>query len=237
MTCAFGARNVSGPAGHVRDEPHKRSIMNDHELDGLLKASDPAGATPTTLPATIDELVSTVDEELPRPRWRPVVVAGGALALVGALAAGTDLGSYVLSIPPFAGLDYGSDFRTFEGMPYIPLSGGDVGEPCLMYIELGGITDAQATEVADLWPAIDPDDFAAAVGERMENPDPLLPSDPTSVESGAVRDEILARLDDVVPGIQWGATAPGGSFDDDDPHLVSWITSCVPLEQTDEVAE
>ena len=203
--------------------------MNDQDLDGLLRAADPAGTTPTALSATIEELVATTGEELPRFGWRPVLVVGGTLALVGALAAGTDLANYVMTIPPFAGLDHGADFRTFDGLPYVPpLEGPNGGQQCVMYIELGGLTDEQSAAVAEFWPAIDSEEFATGVRERMHVLDPPRGAEPDSLVSEAEREEILAQLDPVVPGVRWGGRPPGELFEEGDPHLVSWIISCVP---------
>lgn len=201
--------------------------MNDEGLDTWLRAADPARETPESLSAMVDELVATVDEELPKLRWRPVVVAGGALALVGALAAGTDLASYVMTIPPFAGLDWGSDFRTFEGLPYVPWEGPHQGDQCVMYIELGGLTDAQEEVVSEFWPAIDSGEFDNAVRERMDGPSASPGTDAEIIEDSARRAEVLARLESVVPGVQWGGRPPGEFFEEGDPHLVSTITSCV----------
>lgn len=201
--------------------------MNDEELDLWLQAADPARKPPESLSKTVDAIVLTTDQKVMHSRWRPVVIAGGSLALVSALAAGTDLGSYVMSIPPFAGLEYGADSRTFDGLLYVPIAGQDQGEQCRLYLDLGGLTDDQMRRAVEYWPAIDPAEFAAGVERRLVDPGPST-GDLSSIESAAVIDETLARLDKVVPGIQWGAASPGNSFEDGDPHLVAITTLCLP---------
>ena len=200
--------------------------MNDHELDERLRRADPAGCTPEALDATVDELLARPLAGPARRRWRPVVAVGGTLVLVGALAAATDIESFLLSVPPFAGLEYGADFRPASGLPFVPTEGQDRGEQCRLYVDLGGLTDEQAAVVGDYWASVDPAAFAAAVQERMQNPREQDSGYPESIESWAVVEQSLVVLDHVVPGIAWGASTPGESFDPGDPHLAAVTQIC-----------
>ncbi|WEK62132.1 MAG: hypothetical protein P0Y60_05095 [Candidatus Microbacterium colombiense] len=200
--------------------------MNDHELDERLRRADPAGPVPEALDATMDRLVAQPLAGRPRRRWRPIVAVGGTLVLVGALAAATDIDSFLLSVPPFAGLEYGADFRPASGLPFVPTEGQDRGEQCRLYVDLGGLTDEQRTAVGDYWASADPAVFAAAVQERKQNPREEDIGYPESIESWAVVEQSLVVLDQVVPGIAWGAATPGESFEPGDPHLASVTQLC-----------
>lgn len=200
--------------------------MNDQELDERLRRADPAGPAPEALEWTIDQLVARPLVARPRRRWRPVVAVGGTLVLVGALAAATDLDSFLLSVPPFAGLEYGADFRPSAGLAFVPTEGPDRGEPCRIYVDLGGLTDDQRAAVGDYWASADPAAFAAAVQERMQHPRPQDVGSPESIQSWAVVEQSLAVLDHVIPGIEWGAATPGQSFEPGDPHLASVTQLC-----------
>ncbi|MHC9046127.1 hypothetical protein ACYX8G_16200 [Microbacterium saperdae] len=200
--------------------------MNDHELDERLRRADPAVPAPEALDATIDQLVAHPLAGRVRRPWRPVVAVGGALVLVGTLAAATDIDEFLLSVPPFSGLEYGADFRPASGLPYVPTEGQDRGEQCTLYVDLGGLSDDQVATVGDFWTAADPAAFAAAVHERMQNPREEDIGSPEAIESWAVVQQSLAVLDQVVPGISWGAATPGDSFEPGDPHLVSVTQLC-----------
>lgn len=200
--------------------------MNDHELDERLRRADPARPAPEVLDATVDELLARPLAGPARRRWRPVVAVGGTLVLVGALAAATDIESFLLSVPPFAGLEYGADFRPASGLPFVPTEGQDRGEECTLYVDLGGLTDEQAAAVGDYWASVDPAAFAAAVQERMQNPREEDIGYPEAIESWAVVEQSLTLLDQAVPGIAWGAATPGESFDPGDPHLAAVTQIC-----------
>ena len=200
--------------------------MDGHELDERLRAADPSRHTPTALSEVIDELFAHPATSRRRRRRRPLALVGGALVLTGGLAAGTDLGSYLLSVPPFSGLEYGADFRPADGLLFVPTEGQDRGERCRLYLDLGGLSDAQVSAVRDFWSSVDPAEFDIAVQERMENPRPDDVGYPESIESWAVVGETIALLDPIVPGIKWGAATPGESFGDGDPHLVAVTQLC-----------
>lgn len=200
--------------------------MDNQELDERLRAADPARRSPVALDRMIDQLVSRTPIHPPRRRWHPVVVVGGSLALASALVAGTDLGTVLLSNPPFAGLEHGATFRPATGLAYVPVAGADRGEQCKLYIDLGGLTGSQEAAVSDYWSSADSDVFAIAVGDRIAAPE-LRRSEPLeSIELWAAVDQILIDLDAVVPGIQWGTAAPGQSFDRGDPHLTTVTRAC-----------
>lgn len=193
--------------------------MNDHEFDVRLRSADPARPTPDALEGAVDHLLATPAPRRRRRRWIPVAAVGGALVLAGGLAAATDIETFLLSVPPFAGLEHGADFRPAAGLPFVPTEGEDRGEQCKLYVDLGGLTDAQRSTVGDHWASSDPAAFAAAVQERMAD-------DPSESELHVVVDQTLVVLDQVVPGIRWGTATPGESFEQGDPHLASVTQLC-----------
>lgn len=200
--------------------------MNDQQLDERLRAADPARTTSTSLSATIDQLVSQPTARRPRRFWRPVVAVGGALALVGALAAGTDLRAVLLSIPPFSELEHGATFRPADGLSYVPVQGPERGKHCELYIDLGGLTDLEKAEVLELWSTADSAAFAIAVQNRISTQDWESYLTPEGIEAWAAVDQILVDLETAVPGIEWGTAAPGQSFDQGDPHLAAVSRLC-----------
>lgn len=200
--------------------------MNDQELDERLRAGDPARSRSDALNPMIDRLVSGPVPRRPRRGWRPVVVVGGSLALVGALVAGTDLGTVLLSIPPFAQLEHGATFRPTDGLSFVPMEGDDRGKQCKLYIDLGGLTDSQASEVRSYWSSADPAAFAIAVRERIAKQDSDSGETAETIELQASVDQILADLATVAPDIKWGTAVPGQSFAPGDPHLAAVTRSC-----------
>ena len=194
--------------------------MNDQELDRRLAIADPARATPAELDAVVDRLVQ---RPVPRRRRRGLAAtatAGGALLLVGALAAFTDLDSFLLSVPPFATLDEGT-VRTTDGLPYVPVGETDRGEQCAIWVDFGGLTAEDIASVNDYWSSADPTDFAAGVNERVG-------SVPTTddAESSAKLDQLLEDFGRIVPGIAWGSAPPGTPWAAGEPHLTSFSTVC-----------
>ena len=142
--------------------------MNDQELERRLRMLDPAKPT-SSLSAVVDKIVGA-PRSAPRPRARGLriaAIAGGAIIGLGAAVAFTDLDSYLLSVPPFSTMDEAT-VRTTDGLPYVPLSGGDRGEQCAMSVDLGGLTDDQFSAINEYWSRADPAAFAAGVAERFE---------------------------------------------------------------------
>lgn len=193
--------------------------MDDRQLDQLLRTADPASRN-----YAIDDLVDDVVRARPVPvrrrRWRPVLIAGGAIFAMAGLLAFTDLDTYLLTVPPFSALSPGT-VRTTDGLPYVEVAGTDKGEECAIWLDLGGLTDEQFSEVDEYWSHADATDFAAGVAARMET----LPAD-EHPEVFAKKDQILEDLARIVPGITWGTTAPGQFFADNEPHLTSIFTVC-----------
>lgn len=203
--------------------------MNDQDLDRRLSAADPALPTPTALESTIDVLVARPITRRRRGtsrRWRPVLITGGVLVFAGGLVAATDIDTILLANPPFSTLEEGTA-RVFEGLAYSPLEGPERGEQCTLYIDLAGLTDAQFAAASESWPSTDPATFADAVHDRLDDyPDLALRESPNTVELEAIKDQILAQLHVVAPGIEWGSAPPQQPFAAGEPHLVTISQVC-----------
>lgn len=139
----------------------------------------------------------------------------------GGLAAFTDLDTYLLSVPPFSTLDEGT-VRTTEGLPYVPIGDHDRGEQCAIWVDFAGLTADEFTSINTYWSQANPSAFAEAVKTRLgEGP----VTDVT--ESEAKKEQLLADLGRIVPGLAWGAAPPASPWTDGEPHLTSFSTICV----------
>jgi hypothetical protein len=193
--------------------------MDHHELDRRLANGDPARATPLMLDAVLDELTEQPTVHERRSGRRATVAVGTAVLLVSGLAAFTDLDSYLLSVPPFSALEE-QTVRTADGLSYVPVGETDNGEQCAIWVDFGGITDAELAEVNRYWSAADPDAFATNVNERLG----VTVDD--SAQSLAQRDQLLDDFDAILPGIAWGSAPPSRPWQDGEPHITSFSTVC-----------
>jgi hypothetical protein len=169
----------------------------DELLDGALRRADPATEIAQ---ARFDRLVDqTRGQAAPRRRQRriqkAVIIAGSCLALGGLLIAGTTLQDYLLSKPPYVGLDPGEQ-RSDEHIKYIPPVGADAGEHCDLYPEFIGLTNAQLDAVDD---AITTQDWSGLGPDAAK----LIPTepDPSVAEGEAVKELLVQRLQTAVPGL------------------------------------
>lgn len=202
--------------------------MNDQDVDRRLNAADPASPEPAGLSLMIDRLIAEPvgkSRQWRNRRWRPALIAGGVLAAAGGLVAAVNIDTILLSIPPFSTLGAGES-RVVDGLAYSPLEGPDRGEQCELFIDLAGLTDTQFTGASRYWPSIEPAAFASAVEERLGDYPERAAESPDNIEEQAVIDEILTRLDTIVPGIEWGTASPGDPFVDGEPHLTSVSQVC-----------
>lgn len=202
--------------------------MDDAELDRRLAIADPSTPTPVTLESTIDDLVARPRAQR-RGRWlRPVAVVGGAVVAAGGLAAATDLETYLMTVPPFSGL-WNDTSRVVQGLPYTPATGPNAGSSCAIFLDLEGTTPGQFDAATAYWNDADPEAFAAAVDARW-NADAPVPDGSTAesnfTEDDALREQILADLETVVPGIAWGSSPPGAPLQAGDPHLSAFSITC-----------
>lgn len=195
--------------------------MDDKELNRRLALADPARSAPVSLDSVIDELVARPTTARPARRKRAIVgVTAGVIVLGGALAAFTDLDTYLLSVPPFETLDEGT-VRTAEGFPYVPVGPTDHGEQCKIWVDFGGLTPEQTTAVNRYWSHADPAEFAARVNARIAS---SPASDTTEVD--AKQAQLLDDFGRIVPGLTWGTAPPGHPWPAGEPHLTSFSTAC-----------
>lgn len=196
--------------------------MDDHELDRRLARADPARPAPASLDGMIDELISRPAPRRRRRHGRTAVVLGtaGVLVVGGALAAFTDLDTYLLSIPPFSTLDEGT-VRTAESLPYVPVGDTDRGEQCEIWVDFGGLTAAEVTAVNSYWSHADPAAFAAHVNARIGS----APAT-DAAEGDAKQAQLLDDFGRIVPGLTWGTAPPGHPWTAGQPHLTSFSTVC-----------
>lgn len=197
--------------------------MNDQELERRLRSLDPAQPR-SSLAAVVDKIVE-VPRSAPRAPsrtrgFRIAAIAGGTIIALGAVVAFTDLDSYLLSIPPFSTLDEGT-VRTSDGLAYIPLSGGDQGEQCAIWVDVAGLSPDQFSAINNYWSHADPALFAAGVAARFETI-----ASTADAEELAKRQQLLSDLGRVVPGLEWGSAAPGHPWPVGDPHLTAFSTVC-----------
>jgi hypothetical protein len=195
--------------------------VDEQQLDRRLALGDPARSTPASLDVVIDDVFVQPTTARRVRRKRVVVgVTAGVIVLGGALAAFTDLDTYLLSVPPFATLDEGT-VRTAAGLPYVPVGPTDRGEQCKIWVDFGGLTPEQTTAVNSYWSHADPAEFAAGVNARI----PSLPvSDAT--EGDAKQAQLLDDFGRIVPGLAWGSAPPGHPWAAGEPHLTSFSTVC-----------
>ncbi|WP_454109865.1 hypothetical protein [Leifsonia shinshuensis] len=195
--------------------------MDDQELDRRLALGDPARSNPASLDVVIDEVFAQPTTARRVRRKRVIIgVTAGVIVLGGALAAFTDLDTYLLSVPPFETLDEGT-VRTAEGLSYIPVGPTDHGEQCKIWVDFGGLTPEQTTAVNSYWSHADPAEFAARVNARIQA---FPASDAT--EGDAKQALLLDDFGRVVPGLTWGTPPPGHPWAAGEPHLTSFSTVC-----------
>jgi hypothetical protein len=169
----------------------------DSLLDGAIRRADPATEVAQ---ARFDRLVDEARvQAAPRRRRRRVrkaiIVAGSGFALGGLLIAGTSLQDYLLSRPPYVGLDPGEQ-RGNEYIKYVPPVGQDAGEHCDLYPEFYGLTNAELDAIDDTIKVQDWSTFGSDVAK-------LIPTEPDAeaAESEAIKDLLTQRLQTAVPGL------------------------------------
>lgn len=194
--------------------------MEYQELDRRLAACDPALPTSASLDADLVDFFELSPLRAKRHPWRKAVAVGGAIAIVGSLAAAINLDDYFLSRPPFSTLSDG-EIRVPDGLPYTPVGQTDQGEKCEIFVDFAGLTAAEFTAVDTYWKAADPEAFAAGVNDRLDS----IPT--TDVAEGeAKRQQLLEGFSTVVPGLVWGTAPPSQPFTAGNPHLATFTTVC-----------
>lgn len=199
--------------------------MRDDKLGQLLESSD-AGAHASQvgglahLAADAKTRAVRQTRRTKTSRWViPSMVLAGGLAFT---TAGTDLQTFVLSRPPFVGIDP-NDQRPGEGIRYIPSSGGDMGERCLLFVDYRGLSPEESRAIAN---AIDRGLWERPIAEAAEDALASAGVEPFSaeaqtdaasqVEGDAVNDAVTRLSVEVVP-----------SLDGDAKAITAWTVTCV----------
>ena len=185
--------------------------MAETEFDELLARIDRASSTP----ASLDDVVARSRAAAPprrvtRRAGRRLVLAGAGLAVMGSLIAGVGYQDYLLSVPPYVGLEEGGQ-RATSSMLIEPALGQDRGEPCRLYPEFLGLTPEQLEAVNTIIDSRDWHQWALdladeAVASVAAGTYPELSDAPIEVQQEvAYSDALVAHLhsemSSVVPGL------------------------------------
>jgi hypothetical protein len=202
--------------------------MDDEQLDLLLRRLDPARETPFALQDVVARArVEARARRVSGRARRGIVAAGLGIGVLGSLAAGISYQDYLLTVPPYAGLNPG-DQRGSSAMEIIAQYGPDAGETCLLVPDFRNLTAAQLDAVDahiegrpdwHAWSEQTGEDARnkVATGDYQHHPD----GDPLAdAWHEALTAALESEMKGVVPELQYMGADAGM------PMLTAWGYSC-----------
>lgn len=193
--------------------------MNDHELDDLLRAADPAAgnAGRAEAIALANETFASQRRRAGMQRRMPALAAG--VAVLALTAAGTT-SAYLLSIPPFQTLEPGLT-RTTHGVPVDGVTDAGTQFACLAFVEAREPSAQQREAIETMVTTTD----WSGYGQRQYD---ALPQDQRQLMSSAPGP--LAEV--VIADLRKRASAASGlPQTGDGPRITGGAISCDELDQ------
>ncbi|MFN4001457.1 hypothetical protein [Microcella sp.] len=198
--------------------------MHDDDVATLLRQSDPAASIVRTERLGAVEVEARSRAAGTRMRRRRLAWMIPSIALAGgltAITAGTTLENFALSRPPFFGLAP-DEQRPAVGARFVPQSGQDMGERCLLFPDYVGL---ESDELRVITGAIESGAWEAPLAEASERAlrDAGVAPLSTSARSDTAHDAEIAEVNVVLRELS-KTLVP--SLNDDDKYLTAFTITC-----------
>lgn len=199
-------------------------MYEDNDLAALLRQSDPAASIVRTERLGRIELEARARALGSKTRRRRLAWMLPSIALAGGLTvmtAGTTLENFALSRPPFFGLAP-DEQRPAAGARFIPQSGHDMGERCLLFPDYVGL---ESDELRVITGAIDSGAWDAPLAEASER---ALREAGVTPRSSSARSDMAhdAEITEVNVVLRELSKSLVPSLNDDDKYLTAFTITC-----------
>lgn len=201
-------------------------MHDDQDLNSLLKKSAPAFSIARTekLAALEHEARDRALRTKTRRRRLTWIIPTVALASgLTVMTAGTTLENFALSRPPFFGLAP-DEQRPAAGARFVPLTGHDMGEQCLLFPDYVGLESAELRAITS---AIESGAWERPLAEASERAlaqagvEPLSPAARSVEANDAVWAEINVVLDEL-------SRKEAPTLNGEDTYLTAVTVTCRP---------